>query len=63
LFWYTDRATATSFSSNEEKLGEGRGFGLVYKGYLKEMNLHVIWAGIRIGIHRLFKGNESSFYF
>jgi serine/threonine protein kinase len=39
-FRYSELAMATSFFSEKEKLGEG-GFGSVYKGYLKEMDLHV----------------------
>ncbi|CAN6355959.1 unnamed protein product [Urochloa humidicola] len=39
-FRYGELATATSFFSDEKKLGEG-GFGSVYKGYLKERDLHV----------------------
>ncbi|XP_062204676.1 L-type lectin-domain containing receptor kinase IX.1-like [Phragmites australis] len=39
-FRYNDLAVATSFFSDGEKLGEG-GFGSVYHGYLKDMNLHV----------------------
>ncbi|CAN6342769.1 unnamed protein product [Urochloa humidicola] len=39
-FRYSELATATSCFSDEEKLGEG-GFGSVYKGYLKERDLHV----------------------
>ncbi|CAL4892384.1 unnamed protein product [Urochloa decumbens] len=39
-FRYSELATATSYFSDEEKLGEG-GFGSVYKGYLKDRDLHV----------------------
>lgn len=39
-FLYRELATATSFFSDEAKLGEG-GFGSVYKGYLKDMGLYV----------------------
>ncbi|CAN6360839.1 unnamed protein product [Urochloa humidicola] len=39
-FRYSELATATSCFSDEDKLGEG-GFGSVYKGYLKERDLHV----------------------
>jgi serine/threonine protein kinase len=39
-FRCSELAMATSFFSEKEKLGEG-GFGSVYKGYLKEMDLHV----------------------
>ncbi|TVU50405.1 hypothetical protein EJB05_01775 [Eragrostis curvula] len=39
-FHYNELAMATNFFSEEEKLGQG-GFGLVYHGYLKDMDLHV----------------------
>ncbi|CAM0879249.1 unnamed protein product [Alopecurus aequalis] len=39
-FRYNDLAIATSYFSKEEKLGEG-GFGSVYRGYLKDEDLHV----------------------
>ncbi|KAL6629549.1 hypothetical protein ACP70R_029314 [Stipagrostis hirtigluma subsp. patula] len=39
-FRYSELAMATSFFADEEKLGEG-GFGSVYRGYLKDMDLHV----------------------
>jgi len=39
-FRYRELAIATRFFSDEEKLGEG-GFGSVYHGYLRDMNLHV----------------------
>lgn len=39
-FRYSDLATATNFFSDAEKLGEG-GFGSVYRGYIKHMDLHV----------------------
>ena len=39
-FHYRDLAIATRHFSQEEKLGEG-GFGSVYHGYLKDMDLHV----------------------
>ncbi|TKW28469.1 hypothetical protein SEVIR_3G325200v4 [Setaria viridis] len=39
-FRYRDLAIATRFFSDEEKLGEG-GFGSVYHGYLKDMDLRV----------------------
>ncbi|PUZ67027.1 hypothetical protein GQ55_3G398200 [Panicum hallii var. hallii] len=39
-FRYRELATAAGFFSDEEKLGEG-GFGSVYKGYLKDMDLQV----------------------
>lgn len=39
-FRYSELAVATSFFSEEEKLGEG-GFGSVYHGYLKDIDLHV----------------------
>ncbi|KAI4969610.1 hypothetical protein ZWY2020_000524 [Hordeum vulgare] len=39
-FRYAELAVATRYFSDEEKLGEG-GFGSVYHGYLKDMNLDV----------------------
>ncbi|KAL6643507.1 hypothetical protein ACP70R_018273 [Stipagrostis hirtigluma subsp. patula] len=39
-FRYSELATATGFFSDDQKLGEG-GFGSVYRGYLKDMNLPV----------------------
>ncbi|TVU50182.1 hypothetical protein EJB05_01544, partial [Eragrostis curvula] len=39
-FLYRELAVATKFFSDDEKLGEG-GFGSVYRGYLKDMDLHV----------------------
>jgi serine/threonine protein kinase len=39
-FGYTELAVATRYFSDKEKLGEG-GFGSVYHGYLKDMNLDV----------------------
>ncbi|OEL16674.1 L-type lectin-domain containing receptor kinase IX.1 [Dichanthelium oligosanthes] len=39
-FHYKDLAVATRYFSDEVKLGEG-GFGSVYHGYLKDMDLHV----------------------
>ncbi|XP_066360991.1 L-type lectin-domain containing receptor kinase IV.2-like [Miscanthus floridulus] len=39
-FRYSELAAATSFFSDKEKLGQG-GFGSVYRGYLKEVDLHV----------------------
>ncbi|CAL5092474.1 unnamed protein product [Urochloa decumbens] len=39
-FLYGELATAADNFSDSEKLGEG-GFGSVYKGFLREMNLHV----------------------
>ncbi|ONM07037.1 Uncharacterized conserved protein UCP031088 alpha/beta hydrolase [Zea mays] len=39
-FRYGELAMATSFFSEKEKLGEG-GFGSVYRGYLKDLDLHV----------------------
>ncbi|XP_062204575.1 L-type lectin-domain containing receptor kinase IX.1-like [Phragmites australis] len=39
-FLFSELAVATSSFSTEEKLGEG-GFGSVYHGYLKDLNLHV----------------------
>ncbi|OEL36833.1 L-type lectin-domain containing receptor kinase IX.1 [Dichanthelium oligosanthes] len=39
-FGYGELAIATDDFSAKRKLGEG-GFGLVYRGFLKEMNLHV----------------------
>ncbi|XP_025807229.1 L-type lectin-domain containing receptor kinase IX.1-like [Panicum hallii] len=42
-FRYRELATAAGFFSDEEKLGEG-GFGSVYRGYLKDMDL---WVAIK----------------
>ncbi|GJM95712.1 hypothetical protein PR202_ga12489 [Eleusine coracana subsp. coracana] len=39
-FHYSELAVATSFFSEDKKLGEG-GFGSVYHGYLRDMDLHV----------------------
>ncbi|KAF8659912.1 hypothetical protein HU200_058153 [Digitaria exilis] len=39
-FKYSELAVATGEFSDKEKLGEG-GFGSVYRGHLKDMNLHV----------------------
>lgn len=39
-FLYNDLAIATDNFSDEKKLGEG-GFGSVYKGFLKELNVEV----------------------
>ncbi|KAL6888401.1 hypothetical protein ACP4OV_009427 [Aristida adscensionis] len=50
-FRYSELATATSFFSNNQKLGEG-GFGSVYRGYLKDMDLHV-------AIKRVSKGSKQ----
>ncbi|TVU50403.1 hypothetical protein EJB05_01773, partial [Eragrostis curvula] len=40
-FSYRDLAVASSFFSDAQKLGEG-GFGSVYHGYLKDLDLHVV---------------------
>jgi hypothetical protein len=45
-FRYRELATAAGFFSDEEKLGEG-GFGSVYKGYLKDMDLRVAIKSIQ----------------
>ncbi|KAL6623177.1 hypothetical protein ACP70R_033056 [Stipagrostis hirtigluma subsp. patula] len=50
-FRYRELTVATRFFSDEEKLGEG-GFGSVYHGYLKDMNLHV-------AIKRVSKGSKQ----
>nr|CAB3465838.1 unnamed protein product [Digitaria exilis] len=50
-FRYRVLAVATRFVSEDEKLGEG-GFGSVYHGYLKDMNLHV-------AIKRVSKGSRQ----
>ena len=39
-FCYSDLAMATYNFSDDKKFGQG-GFGSVYKGFLKELNLHV----------------------
>ncbi|KAL6851877.1 hypothetical protein ACP4OV_020062 [Aristida adscensionis] len=39
-FRYSELAVATDFFSDEKKLGQG-GFGSVYRGYLKDLNVHV----------------------
>jgi serine/threonine protein kinase len=39
-FRYGELAMATNYFSDKNKLGEG-GFGSVYRGYIKEMDLHV----------------------
>ncbi|KAL5225765.1 hypothetical protein ABZP36_012404 [Zizania latifolia] len=39
-FRYSELATATDNFCDDKKLGEG-GFGSVYRGFLREMNLHV----------------------
>ncbi|XBI59471.1 hypothetical protein VPH35_040527 [Triticum aestivum] len=39
-FCYSDLAMATDNFSNDKKLGQGC-FGSVYKGFLKELDLHV----------------------
>uniref|UniRef100_A0A8R7V0I2 chitinase n=2 Tax=Triticum urartu TaxID=4572 RepID=A0A8R7V0I2_TRIUA len=39
-FCYSDLAMATDNFSDDKKLGQG-GFGSVYKGFLKELDLHV----------------------
>ncbi|XP_047047565.1 L-type lectin-domain containing receptor kinase IX.1-like [Lolium rigidum] len=50
-FRYGELAIATDNFSNENKLGEG-GFGSVYRGHLKEMNLDV-------AIKRVSKGSKQ----
>ncbi|PUZ67036.1 hypothetical protein GQ55_3G399100 [Panicum hallii var. hallii] len=50
-FRYRELATAAGFFSDEEKLGEG-GFGSVYKGYLKDMDL-------RVAIKRVSKSSRQ----
>ncbi|PAN20873.1 hypothetical protein PAHAL_3G418400 [Panicum hallii] len=50
-FRYRELATAAGFFSDEEKLGEG-GFGSVYKGYLKDMDL-------RVAIKRVSKSSQQ----
>ena len=50
-FRYSELATAACFFSDEEKLGEG-GFGSVYKGYLKDMDL-------RVAIKRVSKSSQQ----
>jgi serine/threonine protein kinase len=50
-FRYRELAVATSFFSDEEKLGEG-GFGSVYHGYLKD-------TGIHVAIKRVSKGSKQ----
>ncbi|TVT99469.1 hypothetical protein EJB05_55138, partial [Eragrostis curvula] len=50
-FLYSDLAVATNFFSDKEKLGQG-GFGSVYRGYLKDMDLHV-------AIKRVSKGSQQ----
>uniref|UniRef100_A0ACD5TBC2 Uncharacterized protein n=1 Tax=Avena sativa TaxID=4498 RepID=A0ACD5TBC2_AVESA len=49
-FSYRELAIATKFFSKEEKLGQGW-YGAVYKGYLKETNVHV-------AVKRVFKGSQ-----
>jgi hypothetical protein len=55
-FRYRELATAAGFFSDEEKLGEG-GFGSVYKGYLKDMDLRVAIKSIQ----ELPAGERSTF--
>ncbi|CAN6338901.1 unnamed protein product [Urochloa humidicola] len=50
-FRYGELAMATGFFSDKQKLGEG-GFGSVYRGYIKEMDLHV-------AIKRVSKGSKQ----
>ncbi|PVH62862.1 hypothetical protein PAHAL_3G418200 [Panicum hallii] len=50
-FRYRELATAAGFFSDEEKLGEG-GFGSVYRGYLKDMDL-------RVAIKRVSKSSQQ----
>ncbi|KAL6647033.1 hypothetical protein ACP70R_014470 [Stipagrostis hirtigluma subsp. patula] len=50
-FEYVQLAVATGDFSDEEKLGEG-GFGAVYRGFLKELDLHV-------AIKRVSRGSEQ----
>ncbi|RCV19428.1 hypothetical protein SETIT_3G383500v2 [Setaria italica] len=50
-FRYSELAMATDYFSDKRKLGEG-GFGSVYRGYIKEMDLHV-------AIKRVSKGSKQ----
>jgi serine/threonine protein kinase len=50
-FLYGELAEATDNFSDTQKLGEG-GFGSVYRGFLKDMNLHV-------AIKRVSKGSKQ----
>ena len=50
-FCYSDMAMATYNFSDDKKFGQG-GFGSVYKGFLKELNLHV-------DIKRVSKGSKQ----
>jgi serine/threonine protein kinase len=50
-FEYSQLVTATQDFSEEDKLGEG-GFGSVYRGFLKELELHV-------AIKRVSRGSEQ----
>jgi serine/threonine protein kinase len=50
-FRYSELAIATANFAGDRKLGEG-GFGSVYRGFLKEMNLHV-------AIKRVSKGSKQ----
>ncbi|XP_073359377.1 L-type lectin-domain containing receptor kinase IX.1-like [Aegilops tauschii subsp. strangulata] len=50
-FCYSDLAMAIDNFSDDKKLGQG-GFGSVYKGFLKELNLHV-------AIKRVSKGSKQ----
>ena len=50
-FRYGELAIATDNFSDKHKLGEG-GFGSVYRGFLKEMGLHV-------AIKRVSKGSKQ----
>ena len=50
-FRYGELATATDNFSDKQKLGEG-GFGSVYRGFLKDMDLHV-------AVKRVSKGSKQ----
>ena len=50
-FRYGELVLATDNFSDRQKLGEG-GFGSVYRGFLREMNLHV-------AIKRVSKGSKQ----
>ncbi|KAE8786162.1 Lectin-domain containing receptor kinase A4.3 [Hordeum vulgare] len=59
-FCYNDLAMATDNFSDDKKLGQG-GFGSVYKGFLKELNLHVITSsrGHQESLQGLQAGEEG----